>query len=196
MRFNPRVKHVPGKELIIADTLSRSPLKHTVEDEKKVEEIKEYEESVKACLPTTSTQLEKIKCMTARDPLLQQVAVYITEGWPKSVSLPVMPFEQVKGELSIYDGMLLKEQRIVIPQALQKETLEKVHEGHQGKSKCRERANSAVWWPGIGKEIHDLIEACPVCAINKPAQRQEPLKPTQLHMGWDAIYVSTKKDNI
>ena len=180
MRFNPHVRHVPGKTLTIADALSRSPLPHTAEDEKRVEEIEMYIETVTKCLPASITQVERVKRSTAQDPLLQQIAAYVMDGWPASVSLPVVPYEQVKGELSLYDGLLLRGQCMVIPQELQREMLERIHEGHQGKVKSRERANSAVWWPGLSRDISALIEACPVCTENRPAQRHEPLKPTKL----------------
>ena len=112
------------------------------------------------------------------------------DGWPESVSLPAVPYEQVRGELSLYDGMLLRGQRMVIPQELQREILERIHEGHQGKVKSRERANSAVWWPGLARDINAIIEACPVCAENRPAQRHEPLKPTQLPgRPWEKLQV-------
>ena len=188
MRFNPRVVHVPGKDLVIADTLSRSPIAHTAEDEMMVEEVEEYLQSAAACLPTSTTQLEVIKAETARDTVLQQVAKYITEGWPESVSFPMKPYLQVRGEMSVADGLVLRGQRITIPHKLQRDILEKIHEGHQGKNKCRERANSAVWWPGIGQDINAIIEACQFCIEHKPAQRQEPLKPTPLPLRpWEKI---------
>jgi len=180
MRFNAKVRHVPGKHLLVADALSRSPLPHTEEDIKQAEAVSHYVATVTACLPASDPQLERIKSMTARDPLLQQTATYIVEGWPESVSLPMVPYEQVRAELSTTDGLILRGNRIVVPQILQREMIERIHEGHQGKAKCRERANDAVWWPGIGRDITNRVESCQECMRNKPAQQKEPLKPTPL----------------
>ena len=40
------------------------------------------------------------------------------------------------------------------------EILDKIHEGHQGIPKCRERAKSSVWGPGLSREIQDLHDLC------------------------------------
>ena len=77
--------------------------------------------------------------------------------------------------------MITKGSQIVIPESMQKEVLQKLHESHQGISKCRERAHdAAVWWPGISKDITDLITACDVCRSQRPTQQSEPLRPTPL----------------
>lgn len=183
MRFNPRVRHVPGKELVIADALSRRPIPHRKEDEEKVAEIFEFIDSVRASWPTTSKYLEKIKQATARDPVLQKVASYIAGGWPKhqsAVSLPVQPYLQVQDQLSVVDGLVTHGSRLVIPESLKEDVLEKLHESHQGRGKCRERAGTSVWWPGIGQDINTVVEACSYCIENGPAQRHEPLMPTSL----------------
>ena len=41
--------------------------------------------------------------------------------------------------------------------------LEKLHEGHQGNVKCRRRAVQSVWWPGVSKNIKELIDNCRIC---------------------------------
>ena len=67
--------------------------------------------------------------------------------------------------------------RILIPSATRLEVLDKIHQGHQGITKCRERAKQAVWWPGLSRQIEDMVSSCRVCAtqrINKP----ETLCPT------------------
>ncbi len=51
MRFNPSVRHVPGKELVVADALSRRPLPHNKKDEEKTDEIVEYVDCIKAAWP-------------------------------------------------------------------------------------------------------------------------------------------------
>ena len=51
MPFNADVRYVPGKSLMLADALSRSPLPHTAENEGDVEEVVGYVEAINAGLP-------------------------------------------------------------------------------------------------------------------------------------------------
>ena len=45
--------------------------------------------------------------------------------------------------------------------------------------RCRLRASSAVWWPGLSKQLTDFIQKCPECTREcKP--NKEPLIPTPL----------------
>ena len=64
---------------------------------------------------------------------------------------------------------------VVVPKALQKETLGKLHSGHQGMVRCCLRAKSSVWWPGLNKQLTDFVHNCPECArMARP--KKEPLR--------------------
>ena len=55
--------------------------------------------------------------------------------------------------------------------------MDKIHKGHRGIFKCRERVKTSVWWPGPSSEVQDMVENCKVCAKHRQ-QRAEPLMPT------------------
>ena len=189
MKFNAQVRHVAGKDNVIADTLSRNPLLHTEEGEN--ESMEEYIDSVKATWPTTDNRLNDIKVATARDATLQVLSEYIINGWPRKDVIPnkVREFQQ-DPELSVVDGIITKGSRIVIPESMREEVLQKLHESHQGISKCRERAKEAIWWPGLSKDIYNLISSCDTCQSQRPTQRHEPLKTTALPgRPWESIAV-------
>ena len=73
--------------------------------------------------------------------------------------------------------MILKNSRIVIPKQLRKQILEKIHTGHMGQEKCKQRARSTVFWPGITNEIINLVRQCEICEEARPSQKAEPLQP-------------------
>ena len=73
----------------------------------------------------------------------------------------------------------MKGERVIIPSALRLDILEKIHAGHQGIQKYRERAKSGVWWPGLSKQIEDLVRECSTC-IKTKVNRAEPMLPSKL----------------
>ena len=86
------------------------------------------------------------------------------------------------------EGLLVYNDGIVIPNALQSKMLEVIHHGHQGITKCNERAKEAVWWFGIGRDIKSIVGRCEECQMKKAAQRREPLISSPLpERPWDRI---------
>ena len=63
---------------------------------------------------------------------------------------------------------------------MQAETLKALHEGHQGISKCQLRAKATVFWPGINKDIEDLVSRCCICQRHQHHNTPEPLHPHKL----------------
>ena len=51
---------------------------------------------------------------------------------------------------------------------MQPEILQKLHDSHQGIQRCHLRAKTSVWWPGISKQISDVIERYPICEGRAP----------------------------
>ena len=100
-------------------------------------------------------------------------------GWPK-VNESIRPYWQVGGVLTLHkDKLLLYNTHVVVPASLQSQTLSKLHQGHQGIDRCRQRARISVWWPGISSQIEDWVKNCLHCAeCNRP--RKEPLRPSEL----------------
>ena len=68
--------------------------------------------------------------------------------------------------------------RLVIPKSLQKDILDRLHSGHQGIAKCRERAKQSVWWPGLSTQLLQMVEKCETCAKERLHNR-ETLLPTE-----------------
>ena len=67
----------------------------------------------------------------------------------------------------------------MVPKQLQAGTLWKIHTGHQGIVRCRLRATSSVWWPGISKDVESFVQQCAECKKSIPNPR-EPLLTTPL----------------
>ena len=142
-----------------------------------------YVAGVVGGIPASESKMDMIKMATASDANLQSVIKFIHAGWPEHISkvpVSIREYVQVKAELSEHNGLVLRGCRIVVPQPMRKEILQKIHEGHQGLAKCRERARSSVWWPGLSTEISSLVTSCQVCHELKRTQQKEHLIATPL----------------
>ena len=130
--------------------------------------------------------IRKFQQATAEDTLLLRAIDYTVKGWPKYASNVPDELKQLYGErahLSVSQGLLLYNSRIVIPHSMQSEVLQKIHEGHMGVTKCRKRAQQTVWWKGINNDVQNNVESHQHCQIHKPAQRHEPMISTPLPSG-------------
>ena len=182
LRFKVTATYTPGKHMLTADHLSRSPLSES-EENKFQEEIFCHVHSITSNWSTTDNRLQKIREGTQKDINLKYAFDYTIQGWPfykEDVKLAAREFFGVRGELSVVDGLLLRDSRIVIPFEMRKEILNIIHEGHQGISKCRQLANQMVWWPGISKDIEIKVSSCRFCVEKQPANNHEPMIPSEL----------------
>lgn len=116
LRFYVVAEHIPGKHLIVADTLSRSPLTE-VGDRGTDFEVQVHVESVVAKATVSSQKLCANLCSPQQDVELQKIIGFIRNGWPPKTSL----FPSLHG----YYSLLLTKT---------------LHEGHQGQTRCRTRA--------------------------------------------------------
>ena len=110
-----------------------------------------------------------------------QIKSYCLHGWPEKHQLKgaIKPFIQFASELSVQDGLLLKGTRIVIPTTMRLEILDRIPEGHLGIVKCRQRALSSVWWPGLSKQIEELVKLCATCNRYKPDHSETMIIPEE-----------------
>ena len=182
MRFHFTISHVPGKELSTADTLSRAPVtSSTFTDEQFNHEVAAYVGMVCENLPASDQHISQIKQLQLNDEVCQKLTTYCKDGWPDKRDIPgiLKPYYSVAGEISFQDDLLMRGSRIIVPAQLRPEILEKLHAGHHGISKSREKAKVSVWWPGLSTQLENLVNNCSICCKfqNQPA---EPLIPSRL----------------
>lgn len=107
MRYDFTISHVPGKDLVVANTLSRAPARRPTEnDQALVQEANAFVNLVTSNLPATEQRLQKMKQHQANDAVCQQLSHYCQSGWPERKTLPaeIQPYSSVSSELSVEDG--------------------------------------------------------------------------------------------
>jgi hypothetical protein len=179
MRYSPEVKYVQGVHHNTADALSRAPVSEpTKADLNLVEEAEEFKDEVIRNLPASDIRLQQIREAQEKDAVCAQVKEYVDQGWPAIMpNTPLIkPYWDNSHHLTINDGLLMYNRRIVIPQSMQLDMLEHIHAGHLGMTKCKGRAQNSIWWPSITTQIETMVHKCTTCALHRP-ERHEPLIP-------------------
>ena len=164
--------HVKGKDLGLADCLSRLPLPDTYQSMDDEMMMVFQAESL------TGSTHDLIAAATKRDEQLQLLKKVICDGWPEKrsdVPLETLPFWDVRDELSTYNGVIYRGERVVIPSELRATTLKTIHSSHMGMTKCKQRARELVYWPGMNKQIEDTVSRCSACLEYQNKPQKEPM---------------------
>ena len=168
------IKYKPGTEMLLADPMSR--LNHLP--------CEESLDLQKVCLVCFSDEkLNALKRDTSSDPELSPLREIIYSGWPgkqKQVAVPLRKYWAYWDELSIENGLVLKGERVIIPESQRDDILEKIHQAHQGVAKCQLRAKSCVFWPKINKDIEARVQKCEICQESQNTQTKETLEPHEV----------------
>lgn len=112
-RFPIRVTYKPGKELFLADALSRFPNKTELK-----EESLDFQVHALSSLPVSDRQLQGIREALLKDATMMELCNYSSNEWPESkqqVSEAVRAYWNYRDELHVEDGLLLRSNKLVIP---------------------------------------------------------------------------------
>ena len=80
------------------------------------------------------------------------------------------PYHQYRDSLYTVDGVVMYNERTVIPPSLRSDVLESLHAAHQGVSSMISRAEHSVFWPVITPAITDFRNRCNDCNRMAPSQ--------------------------
>ena len=175
-KYDVEIKYVPGKDIPVADALSRvSPCPGDTIDglDVSVHELHLH-------LNATPTRINQIKEETAKDEVLLSLRAVITQGWPdtRSECPPHLhAYWNYRDELTVADGIILKGTRILVPKSLHADVLQQLHYAHQGAEKCKLRAKGSVFWANINHDIEEMVKRCAPCQHNQNMNVKEPLMP-------------------
>lgn len=184
-RYDLEVQYVKGKDLVLADTLSRNiEIKEapTAKDRdplwKTIEEINALE-----TIDIQPELLERIKQATKKDETCQILKQYIVNGWPNekaSVIECVKPFFAFRAELVIQEGVILRGNRIVVPRESRPDVLKLLHYSHQGEQATLRKARDIIYWPNLNDHVQNMVKKCDICNQYKDCQRSEPMQSAEI----------------
>ena len=176
-RYRLSLTFKPGKDMLVADTLSRAPVpsqQGTTLAQKEFETICAIQDAT-----DVDPILQEVREETKSDNTLQQVMQFIASGWPdKKSDLPpqTVPFHSFRDELISEAGVIYKRERVVIPKNLRRKTLGQLHSAHMGLQATIRRARETIFWPHMNSDIKNLLDSCETCKSFEPQQAKQPLK--------------------
>lgn len=182
--YDLEVKYVPGKLLFLADMLSRAPLplEETSMDNDEIIDIDHdvicQVDLVQKHVCFSSEKLIKLREETDKDSCLSKLKVVVKEGWPhdkKLVDNEILLFWNFRDEINIIDDILFKVNAVLVPKSMQKECIQKAHEGHQGSQYCINQVKDKIYWPGIFSQIKDMCTNCFTCNVHKDNNTREEI---------------------
>ncbi len=184
MNYSYSLEYKPGTEIPVADMLSRAPTSKAQEEEV-VNNITVHHMG--------DRRLNEIRGATVTDEVLMSLSETIVKGWPSDKHLipeRLRPYFHFRDELAVQDGVVMKGDRVVIPQSLRKEMKQAVHAGHLGINSCLRRAKDVMYWPGMSAELKEYIETCGTCATYQDKQTaEEPIISSVPPLPWQRVGV-------
>ena len=183
-KYDIQLEYKAGRHMTLADTLSRAMLPT-------VEENNETSEHVHITLAVDDEQKARYIDATKEDPTLTIICQLLQAGWPDNkATIPdeAKPFHKCRAELRVEDGLIFRNDRIVVPTTLRKEVLRQVHGSHLGLNACYRRAKETVYWPGITAELKQVVMACEPCRKYDRRQTREPMKTRDIpNLPWEMV---------
>ena len=188
-RYDYNLTYKKGELLFIADTLSRAYVEDKAFEYDVTERVyrptseKEWEH-INLAQETSGLSDERIRQIrenTRRDTNLQELQATIKTGWPMKaaeVKTCLRLYFHIRDELVVENDVIYRGARCIIPAAIRKDILEKLHSVHMGITGTLRRARESVYWPNMNADIKNYIERCEICSENRTtAQQRETLIP-------------------
>ena len=177
-RYNVHFAFVKGTELLIADRLSRA---HRDDSGNEQGDRARNHGCQCVCLVTfQASDLMRKNRLTSRDANLQSVMKLVMEGWladKRQTPVCVLQYFDFRECLSVGDGILLKEEAVVIRMALRPSLIKRrIPSAQLGRESMLRRDRGTVYRPNMASDIKEIADICEACQEMKPRNPSEPLK--------------------
>ena len=174
-----RVEHLPGTTNLAADAASRYPVMDAELSALSVADLSEVIITAAISRETeevTSISWSRLAEETRKDHILSTLMTAIQEGFCGDYP-SLSEYVRYRDSLYIADGVVLYQDRVVVPLVLRQTVLSNLHSAHQGVSSMQLRAQAIVFWPGMTASIQETRSRCQECNRNAPSQPPTPTEP-------------------
>ena len=124
-RYNIELRFRAGKDIPVPDTLSRKSVNDICPS--LFETLDVQVNMVSSSLPVSDRKLREIKLQTEQGEQLAILKQAMLDGWPvyrKQCKPEIIDFWNYREELAVFDGLIMKGEKIVIPRSMRSNLLE------------------------------------------------------------------------
>lgn len=179
-----------------ADYLSRHAIPWEQMPEEEKEETEEFEKLIwflQFSPYTEAISMERIISETLKDPTLKELTVAIRKGYISRKNEELKPYAKLMDSLTVTEeGLLLKEDQIILPKSLVTLALEKAHrDSHPGITGMKRRIRDHFFIHDLSATVADYVGKCDKCSMFNPKNRASKLVPHNLreYHGWEKLCI-------
>lgn len=175
LKYHINIIYVPGKNMYVADTLSRAFIKTEVQDDPEMEYIVH---ALSNNVPMSEQKKLEFKKQIDNDETLAQIKQFCQANWPendKKFNSELKHYYKLKEDIYLSNDLLFLNHKVIVPNSLQKQMLNLIHEPHFGVVKSKLRARQNLYWPNLSKDIEKLVLNCKTCQTYRRSNQKEPL---------------------
>ncbi|XP_055615229.1 uncharacterized protein K02A2.6-like [Toxorhynchites rutilus septentrionalis] len=131
--------------------------------------------------------LDDIRNEMVKDEILIAVTKALQSGdWPQHL----IRYESFAKELGVINGILVRDERIILPTSLRPKALDIIHRGHPGVVTMRRALREKVWWPGMDDDVTGKIQECAGCIAVSVVGPPEPIQRKEMpDRAWQEIAI-------
>ena len=142
-RYTFTLVYKPGKDMILADTLSHACINDKPNNTDLEEDLICAVNLIMSDLPVSDPKLREIRNAKEQDTTMMRLKNTIRSGWPEKDLRSIKTLDDYwsyRDELCEAESVILKGGKIVIPSSLKEDMLKIIHSSHLGVVKNNQRA--------------------------------------------------------
>ena len=138
LQYDIVVKYTKGKEMHIADTLSRAYHAHGADSCEQISHINAVDH-----LPIGQSTTNLLRTAIAEVGHTRTLKQTILAGWPYNsayLNTDIASYFSMRDELAVHDGLIFIDECVIIPQGMRKHIKKRLHLSHMGTDSMVRRA--------------------------------------------------------
>ena len=106
--------------------------------------------------------------------MFKQLTNFVESG-RKTKEIQASNYNKVLEQITMANGMLIRGDKILIPEKFQPALIAIAHEGHLGIEGTLKCLREDVWFPNMSKQVKEYVASCIGCAAAVPHNPPAPI---------------------